>query len=139
MQGSAWCRSRRELSNEYLLAKIGGDTAENGPPEVWGKIFQYYSFVSLIGTLADEISITKSGNDEICTIGDNRSNIDSSLHLASLIFDTKPFWSAQVFFVCCCGSQLALKTSHALMRTIPGAMLSLNWQMTLSSALVCTV
>ena len=41
------CRSRRELSNEYLLAKIGVDTAENEPLEVWGKIIQYYSFVSL--------------------------------------------------------------------------------------------
>ena len=31
------CRSRQELSNEYLLAKIGVDTAENEPLEVWGK------------------------------------------------------------------------------------------------------
>ena len=31
------CRSRGELSNEYLLAKIGVDTAENEPLEVWGK------------------------------------------------------------------------------------------------------
>ena len=31
---SALCRSRRELSNEYLLAKIGVDTAENEPLEV---------------------------------------------------------------------------------------------------------
>ena len=37
-QRSALCRSRRELSNEYLLAKIGVDTAENEPLEVWGKI-----------------------------------------------------------------------------------------------------
>ena len=36
---SALCRSRRELSNEYLLAKIGVDTAENEPLEVWGKLF----------------------------------------------------------------------------------------------------
>ena len=42
------CRSRRELSNEYLLAKIGVDTAENEPLEVWGKLIQYYSFVSLL-------------------------------------------------------------------------------------------
>ena len=28
------CRSRRELSNEYLLAKIGVDTAENEPLQV---------------------------------------------------------------------------------------------------------
>ena len=45
MQRSALCRSRRELSNEYLLAKIGVDTAENEPLDVWGKliqIIQYY-------------------------------------------------------------------------------------------------
>ena len=47
MQRSALCRSRRELSNEFLLAKIGVDTAENEPLEVWWKIIQYYSFVSL--------------------------------------------------------------------------------------------
>ena len=29
-------RSRQEVSNEYLLAKIGVDTAENEPLEVWG-------------------------------------------------------------------------------------------------------
>ena len=28
------CRSRRELTNEYLLAKFGFDTAENEPYEV---------------------------------------------------------------------------------------------------------
>ena len=38
MQRSALCRSRRELSNEYLLARIGVDTAENEPLEVWEKI-----------------------------------------------------------------------------------------------------
>ena len=32
------CRSRRELSNQYLLAKIGVDTAVNEPLEIWGKI-----------------------------------------------------------------------------------------------------
>ena len=42
------CRSRRELSNEYLLAKISVNTAENEPLEVWGKFIQYYSFVSLL-------------------------------------------------------------------------------------------
>ena len=51
MQRSALCRSRRELSNEYLLAKIGVDTAENEPLEVWGKIIQNYSFVSLTVSL----------------------------------------------------------------------------------------
>ena len=32
------CRSRQELSNEYLLAKIGVDTAENEPLKIWRKI-----------------------------------------------------------------------------------------------------
>ena len=32
------CRSHQELSNEYLLAKIGVDTAENEPLKVWRKI-----------------------------------------------------------------------------------------------------
>ena len=36
MQKSALCRSRRELSNEYLLAKIGVDTAEDQLLKVWG-------------------------------------------------------------------------------------------------------
>ena len=31
VQRSALCRSRRELSNEYLLVKIGLDTTENEP------------------------------------------------------------------------------------------------------------
>ena len=34
------CRSRQELSNEYLLAKIGFDTAENEP-------FNFHNFSSL--------------------------------------------------------------------------------------------
>ena len=34
MQRSALCRSRRELSNAYLLAKFGRDTAENEPCKV---------------------------------------------------------------------------------------------------------
>ena len=34
VQRSVLCRSRRELSNEYLVAKIGFDTAENEPCEV---------------------------------------------------------------------------------------------------------
>ena len=48
MQRSALCRSRRELSNEYLLAKIGVDTAENEPLEVWGENSIQYSLHSLV-------------------------------------------------------------------------------------------
>ena len=41
------CRSRRELFNAYLLAKIGVDTAENEPLEVWGGKFNSL-FTSLL-------------------------------------------------------------------------------------------
>ena len=34
VQRNALCRSRRELSNAYLLAKFGFDTAENEPSKV---------------------------------------------------------------------------------------------------------
>ena len=34
MQRSALCRCRRELSNEYFLAKFGFDIAENEPCKV---------------------------------------------------------------------------------------------------------
>ena len=53
VQRNALCRSRRELSKEYLFAKIGVDTAENEPLEVWWKIIQYYSFVSLVESRSD--------------------------------------------------------------------------------------
>ena len=47
VQRSALCRSRRELSNAYLLAKIGVDTVENEPLEVWGENSIQYSLHSL--------------------------------------------------------------------------------------------
>ena len=54
MQRSALCRSRRGLSNEYLLATIGVDTAENEPLVVWGENSIQYSIVSLLATAAFE-------------------------------------------------------------------------------------
>ena len=47
VQRSALCRSRRELSNEYLLDEIGVDTAENELLQVLFNIIQYFSIVSL--------------------------------------------------------------------------------------------
>ena len=38
MQRSAFCRSRRELSNAYLLAKFGFDTAGNEPSKPSKKV-----------------------------------------------------------------------------------------------------
>ena len=58
------CRSRRELSNEYLLEKIGVDTTENEPLDVWGKIIQYYSFVSLVERLLAILALPPQGVDE---------------------------------------------------------------------------
>ena len=60
------CRSRREVSfqidpnsNEYLLAKIGVDTAENEPLKVWGKIqFDIHSppyFQAIVISLKDKL------------------------------------------------------------------------------------
>ena len=48
VQRSALYRSRRELSNEHLLAKIGVDTAENELLQILFKIIQYYSIVYLV-------------------------------------------------------------------------------------------
>ena len=45
MQRSALCRSRRELSNEYLLAKIGFDTAENEPIKLARSNYQNPSYM----------------------------------------------------------------------------------------------
>ena len=45
------CRSRQELSNAYLLAKIGVDTAENEPLEVWDSI--HHSVASLLEALEE--------------------------------------------------------------------------------------
>ena len=54
MQRSPSCRSRRELSNEYLLAKIGVDTAENEPCKdlqassaLWNR--EIFAILTLIG------------------------------------------------------------------------------------------
>ena len=58
VQRSALCRSRRELSNEYLVAKIGVDTAENELLEVLFNIIQYYSFVSLV-TLQGALQVVR--------------------------------------------------------------------------------
>ena len=82
MQRSALCRSRRELSNEYLLAKIGVDTAENEPLEVWGKIIQYYSFVSLILSLLKNVARAHPAEKFNAPLGQNRgTSAVAELHL----------------------------------------------------------
>ena len=41
------CRSRKSWKNEYLVAIVAVDTAENGPPKVW-RNWIIYSVVSLL-------------------------------------------------------------------------------------------
>ena len=60
MQRSALCRSRRELSNAYLLAKIGVDTAENEPLEVWGENSIQYSLHSLAAPALPPASLDRT-------------------------------------------------------------------------------
>ena len=65
MQRSVLCRSRRELSNESLLAKIGVDTAENEPLEVWGGKFNSI-FIRLLGKEASPRSTPVVPVDSFC-------------------------------------------------------------------------
>ena len=61
VQRSALCRSRRDLSNAYLLAKIGVDTAENEPLEVWGENSIHYSLHSLGRARAHVVGVAPAG------------------------------------------------------------------------------
>ena len=51
------CRSRQELSKEYLLAKIGVDTAENEPLKVWGKF--NLIFIRLLGRDSPGVPVSR--------------------------------------------------------------------------------
>ena len=46
MQRSAFCRSRRELSNAYLLAEFRFDTAETEPSKVYAVLLHGAFFAS---------------------------------------------------------------------------------------------
>ena len=72
MQRSALCRSRRELSNEYLLAKIGVDTAENEPCKVCplsayrSPRFALQDFLTIKGIQHEYYEVTRAGSvDEL--------------------------------------------------------------------------
>ena len=49
------CRSRKSWKNEYLVAIVAVDTAENGPPKVWPNWINY-SVVSLARTESRQTS-----------------------------------------------------------------------------------
>ena len=59
MQRSALCRSRRELSNAYLLAKIGVDTAENEPCKVCP--LSVYRSPRCVAVVATGLTVSTSG------------------------------------------------------------------------------
>ena len=65
------CRSRQALSNAYLDAKIGVDTAENEPSKVWGMTdrfqkldFRSQSWVGLRVTESAAAAKSSAKNDE---------------------------------------------------------------------------
>ena len=62
MQRSALCRSRRELSNAYLLAKNGVDTAENEPIKIWTWFRRAVEKVEILTLSENTIQILKSWN-----------------------------------------------------------------------------
>ena len=41
------CRSRIMLKNEYLVAKIGVDTAEDEPTKIWRQSFHFFRFFEI--------------------------------------------------------------------------------------------
>ena len=78
------CRSRRELSNEYLLAKIGVDTAENEPLEV-GRGGKFNSIFNRVLTgcsiqprgaqLANEPRNERVKGDCVCSAGPESASL----------------------------------------------------------------
>ena len=88
MQRSAFSRSRRELSNEYLLGQIGVDTAENEPLEVWWIIriyvnnTEYYSilFIRVLTWDAREDRRLRAVNGRlaICSVSQPRTEPSKS-------------------------------------------------------------
>ena len=78
---SALCGSRRELSNAYLLAKIGVDTAENEPLEVWGENSIQYSLHSL-GAIPrrSEAPLADGPHADKNPQGQNESHSDGDRH-----------------------------------------------------------
>ena len=56
VQRSAFCRSRRELSNADLLAKFGIDTAENEPWKVCPlSVYRSRRYMKLVGKMRREL------------------------------------------------------------------------------------
>ena len=53
------CRSRRELSNEYLLTKFGFDTAENEPDSFLKKFFTTQGFTFSLLEAASPSSLAR--------------------------------------------------------------------------------
>ena len=96
MQRSALCRSRRELSNEYLLAKIGVDTAENEPLEVCGKIFNIIHWCAqpsrfFAGAEAAGASFTSASFGGFAEPGSNRHGFIALAEALVERFGIEPF------------------------------------------------
>ena len=121
VQRSALCRSRRELSNAYLLAKIGVDTAENEPLEVWGKNLIQYSLHSLVTTFGQ--SYFREGAQAMDTTGGNR-DMCSRFHVFPPLTFCKHPWE-KIWF-CCCWIKLHWPTKPEVVRSDPATSIILS-------------
>ena len=86
------CRSRRELSNEYLLAKLGFDTAANEPCKVCPlSAYRSRSLVRIIIIIIIIIIITDpSGVFAVATFRYNTAKSERST-VASLVIEYNSF------------------------------------------------
>ena len=64
MQRSALCRSRRELSNAYFLAKFRFDTAENEPSR------KFAASRDTLATPSQAFSATTEAHEEVSRLRD---------------------------------------------------------------------
>ena len=58
------CRSRKSWKNEYLVAIVAVDTAENGPPKVWPNWINY----SVVSLMRSATSRWAPGTPDTCKI-----------------------------------------------------------------------
>ena len=70
------CRSRQELSNEYLLAKCGFDTAENEPEYGYGISLIFVSLIFGPDLISGNVSVEPNHED----VGVEPSDHGDELH-----------------------------------------------------------
>ena len=119
MQRSALCRSRRELSNAYLLANIGVDTAENEHLKVWRKFNSM--FIRLLtrdrdGTFA-ALDVAVDALVRNCFLAENYRSVVGKAQLQSAdsySFRDKVQKTCSPYLSICSRNNLTCLSSHCL-------------------------